>query len=36
MGLSVHVIGKCICNSGHPNNKWATCVMCEYVYIDIM
>jgi hypothetical protein len=29
MGLNVHVMFKCICNNGHPNNKVATCVMCE-------
>jgi hypothetical protein len=35
MGLNVHVMNNCICNSGRPNNKGATCVMCEQVYIYI-
>jgi len=28
-GLNVHVMGECICNSGWPNKKGATCAMCE-------
>ena len=29
MGLNKHVMCKFICNSGQPNNKGATCAMCE-------
>jgi hypothetical protein len=25
MGLNVHVMGKCICNSGHPNKGGHMC-----------
>jgi hypothetical protein len=27
MGSKVHLMGKCICNSGCPNNKGATCAI---------
>jgi hypothetical protein len=36
MGLNANVMDKCICNSGRPNNKGATCAMCKYVYIESM